>query len=126
MQRGPKAKPAHLQVVEGNFRPDRDKMIEGELIPAPPRPKFLKGRAAKIWDAMVAEHPELTRFQFGVLETYCPLKAEHEDDPGDMPTARIVELRRQTELLLAPRGKADNGKEKANPAARFFPDAAKK
>lgn len=119
MRRGPKAKPPHLKVVEGTFRPDRDSMLEGLAI-APDKPKFLKGRAAKIWAEMVEKHPAWTEFQIVVLETYCVLKAEHENDANSMPTARIVELRRQAELLLAPRGKAADEVEKKDPAARFF------
>lgn len=104
MIRGAKPKPQHLRVIEGTARTDRAVTVEGRAIPAPPRPKHLKGRAAKVWDEMISRHPEFTEFQFTVLESYCQLKAEHEAGAKAMPTARIVELRRQAELLLAPRG----------------------
>lgn len=117
MRPGPKSKPLHLKIVDGTARPDRDVILDGPLV-APVRPKFIKGRAAKIWDAMIARHPEWTEFQGAILETYCQLKAEYETDPDAMATARIVELRRQAELLLAPRGKVENAK--ADPTEGYF------
>jgi phage terminase small subunit len=122
MQRGAKPKPQHLKVVDGTFRPDRESTVEGDAVPLPPRPKYLKGRAAKIWDEMAERMPELTEFQIAVLESFCSLKSEYERSPDAMPTSRIVEMRRQAELLLAPRGlpaEKANAKPK-DPAEKYF------
>jgi hypothetical protein len=120
MKRGAKPKPEYLRVIDGTARGDRAVTLEGQAIPAPPRPKHLKGRAAKVWDEMVARHPEFTEFQFTVLESYCQLKAEHETGAKTMPTARIVELRRQAELLLAPRGLPSGEGKKRDKAEDYF------
>lgn len=118
MRRGVKPLPTHLKVVNGTFRADRD-VVQDENRPPKGRPKHLKGRAAKIWDEKLAEHPEWTEQQLEILETWCQLKAEVEKGVDQMPTPRIVEFRRQTEFLLAPRGKIDDAK-KQDPSARYF------
>jgi len=98
-------------------------MLEGPAAPPPVRPKFLKGRAAKIWDEMVARHPGFTEFQVEVLKSYCQLAAAIEDQ-RDLPTARITEYRRQAELLLAPRGKVEDAEPDA--AEAFFGEKGKR
>ena len=119
MRRGVKPKPGHLKLIEGTARADRQSMIEGAPVAPVARPKFLKGRAAAIWDEMIAKQPKWTEFQLAILDSFCVLKAEHERNGKSMPTARIVEMRRQAELLLAPRGQADDDKPK-DPAESYF------
>lgn len=94
--RGRKPKPTHLHVVTGTFRANRHPLSEpqpeGEVI----RPRFLKGRAARIWDEYA---PELIRI--GTLRSvdahmfaaWCSLASELEQDPERMTAARIAQLR---------------------------------
>ena len=94
--RGRKPKPTVLKLVTGN--PGRRPLNKLEPRPAPGvvKPRFLKGRAAKIW----AQHaPELERL--GVLTsvdgqmfaTWCVLAAEFERDPRIMTASRISQMR---------------------------------
>jgi phage terminase small subunit len=94
--RGRKPTPTHLKLVRGN--PGRRPLNPSEPIPvgSAAKPKFLKGRAAALWDQYA---PELMRL--GVLTVvdshmfaaWCSLAAEFEKDPRMMTAARIGQMR---------------------------------
>lgn len=122
MRRGVKPRPVDLKIVDGTFRPRTDttgeQVIEA-LQPAGARPKWLTGRAAKFWDEKVAQHPEWTEAQLILLPTWCLLQAEIAADKAGVPTSRMIEHRRLTEYLFAPRGVIRANKTD-DPAAEFF------
>jgi phage terminase small subunit len=81
----------------GAFIKNPDRARDGEIKPEghATRPKFLKGRAAKIWEEYA---PQLTKL--GVLTsidahqfaTWCSLAAQLEDDPEGLDTSRIAQM----------------------------------
>ena len=93
-------------------------VIEGEhaleraaIVPSVKR-KSLKDPARKIRYEMPAKQPAWTEFQLEILASYANLRADYEADPSAMPNSRIVKMKRQAKLLLAPRGEVgdDGGK----------------
>jgi phage terminase small subunit len=94
--RGRKPKPTPLRLLTGNAGkralPVNEPKPEGEVV----RPRFLKGRAAGIWDEYA---PELIRL--GVLTSidahtfaaWCALTAEFERAPTKMLAAKITQMR---------------------------------
>ena len=77
MKRGPKGRPAGLHLVDGTFRPGRHETSESAPNPTgrPIKPKFLKGRAAKIWDEYVERAFWLTDVESHILAVWCGLTA---------------------------------------------------
>lgn len=94
--RGRKPKPTHLRLVTGN--PGKRPINEAELQPdgAVEKPKFLKGKPAKVWDRYA---PELVAL--GVLRSvdvhlfalWCGLAAEVEEGADKMVAARMAQYR---------------------------------
>ena len=97
---------------------------------APLKPRFLKGRAAKIWDELL---PEILRMKVAgaidsrALATLCCLEAEHEENPKNMSVGRIAEMRKHRALFgMDPSSRARLSvpqKPPADGAEEFFPDS---
>jgi len=82
--RGPKPKPEYLKLIEGTARPDRK---TEELVPqlegVPERPKWLTGRARKLWERKVQTYEKRGLNIVGcedMLAQYCALEAKIIDD----------------------------------------------
>jgi phage terminase small subunit len=93
---GRKPKPTHLKLVQGNpgKRPLND--AEPEPTTGCPKPKFLKGRAAKIWDEYAPELERigvLTAVDGHMFATWCVLAEEVERDAKGMTASRIAQMR---------------------------------
>jgi phage terminase small subunit len=96
MVRGRKPTPTHLKVLRGNpgkrALPKNEPQPQGEV----EKPRFLKGRAAKLWDQYA---PELIRLRvLTVIDAHnfaawCSLAAEFEKDPAGMVAAKIGQMR---------------------------------
>jgi phage terminase small subunit len=134
--RGRKPKPTHLKLVTGN--PGKRPLPEGapEIGGDLAKPKYLKGKAARIWDDVVG-----TCVWFGPADVYaigmfCSLQAEYERGPTKMIAARIAQLRAvRSELGLDPssqsrlgamKGRRKNpdgeGEKAKDPAQKYFGD----
>lgn len=94
--RGRKPKPTHLKLIEGNpgERPlnENEPKPEGDVL----KPRFLKGRAAAIWDEYAPELIRLnvlTSVDAHMFATWCALAAELERSPRNMTAARIAQMR---------------------------------
>jgi phage terminase small subunit len=76
--RGRKPKPAYLRVIEGNR--GRRPIPQGAREPQskPVRPKWLKGRAARLWDEVLAIAPWLERADAYKLASWCERQADFE------------------------------------------------
>ena len=130
MQRGPKPKSSHHKTVAGTYRPsrnDRDRAIDpifAVVGPVVRPPRFLKGRAAKIWRETIAIHAEWSPYRLDLLMLYSYLKAEMVQAPADCPmnTTRMVELRRLSEMIFAPREVNAQRMEPDDPLREFFND----
>ena len=129
MKRGPKGRPVGLHVVAGTYRQDRHEVAENAPEPTgrPIKPKFLKGRAAKVWAEYVDIAFWLTEAESHILAVWCSLTAEIESSVALMPAARISQWRTlAAELGLTPSARARLGQEggkkdgKKGPAAEFF------
>lgn len=130
MKRGPKSRAVALHVVGGTYRPDRHETAANAPEPTgrPVRPKFLKGRAAKVWSEYVGVAFWLTDAESHILAVWCSLTAEIETSVALMPAARISQWRTlAAELGLTPSARAriggKDGKKKSSkedPAAEFF------
>ena len=124
MKRGPKPRPVALKIVDGTYRPNRadrpnaTDMIDGDLIPLGEAPKAIRGRAREIWDELLADQPFWTRQQKALMPVFVRLKAIGECSL--LKAGEYSELRKLSELLLAPRGIPNNGKKENDPAAEFF------
>jgi phage terminase small subunit len=91
-----KPTPTHLKVLRGNPGkrplPKNEPQPQGDVI----RPRFLKGRAAKIWEEYA---PELIRLKLltsvdaHTFAAWCALTAEFEKDPTKMLAAKIGQMR---------------------------------
>ena len=93
---GRKPKPTHLKLVQGN--PGKRPLNRAEPVPATgcPKPKFLKGRAAKIWDEYAPELERigvLTAVDGHMFATWCVLAEDVERDPKGMTASRIAQMR---------------------------------
>lgn len=94
--RGRKPKPTHLKLVTGN--PGGREINENEPVPsgAVIKPRFLTGRASKVWDEYapglirVGLITAADRHAFAAL---CCLMAEFEAEPRDMVASRIAQMR---------------------------------
>jgi phage terminase small subunit len=68
-----------------------------------PKPSFLKRHAAgKVWNRLAPQLTELeilTELDGPLLANLCLLIYEMESDPGNMPTARMTEMRRILEAF---------------------------
>ncbi len=130
MKRGSKGRPVDLHVVDGTYRKDRHGAAENAPQPTgtPIRPKFVKGRAAKIWDEYVERAFWLTEAESHILAAWCLMTVELEKDIDRMTAARIGQWRTlAAELGLTPSararlGQGSDGKKskKKDPTAEFF------
>jgi phage terminase small subunit len=128
--RGRKAKPTVLKLVQGN--PGKRALNKDEPRPSAGavKPRFLRGRAAVIWDEYV---PELERL--GLLRsvdapmfaTWCQLVAEFQRSPRGMTASRISQMRGLAAAFgMEPSArsrlsvKQDDGSNEADPAAKYF------
>jgi phage terminase small subunit len=117
--------------MEGTARADRmpkdePPVPEGEVV----RPKFLKGRARKLWDQYapaLEKMGTLTVVDTPNFATWCVLMAAFEKDGADMKASQIAQLRMLGDALgMSASGRAKIGgsngksKKKADPAERFF------
>lgn len=115
--RGPKPKPTHLHVIDGTLNTTRHahRADEPELIGALQKPKYLKGRAVKLWDEVAAACHWLGDADSYKLGMWCALQAEFEKSPKDMTSARIAQLRALgSELGLDPSSRSRLGSMKGN------------
>jgi hypothetical protein len=97
-KRGNKALPDFMHVVNGTHRKDRhgDKdEIEtpSESDPSIEPPKKLKKREQEYWDKYIASAKWLTLHDAVTADVWVKLAVEFEDDPANMVTARIAQLR---------------------------------
>jgi len=109
----------------------RSQRREEPIAPGTPlKPRFLKGRAAKIWDELL---PEILRMKVAgaidsrALATLCCLEAEHEESPKSMSVGRIAETRKHRALFgMDPSSRARltvPQKSPAGDADEFFADS---
>jgi phage terminase small subunit len=120
--RGRKPKPTFLHVVEGTLNATRhaDRPDTEPPVGAPIKPKWLKRRAARIWDEYAPRLPWLGEIDSAMLAAWCSLYSELEADPT-LAAPRISQMRGLVaELGLTPsartRFKADGEKKRADPA----------
>jgi phage terminase small subunit len=90
------AKPTALKIIQGN--PGKRPLNRHEPKPAPrcARPKFLNGRAARIWDEYAPELERigvLTAVDGHLFAAWCTLAAELEIQAGRMSAPRIAQMR---------------------------------
>jgi phage terminase small subunit len=126
---GRKPKPTKLKELLGNPGGRDLNLAEPAPEGKPQKPKFLKGRAAKIWDEYA---PQLTAM--GVLTSvdshtfaaWCCLAAEFERAPDRMQAARIAQMRALAaafglEASARSRLTTSDGKpNKEDPADKYF------
>ncbi len=94
--RGRKPKPSAQKLITGN--PGHRRVNRAEPTPAgeAARPKFLKRRAAKIWEQYAPELERigiLTSIDSHTFAVWCSLTAEFEDSPRTMSANRISQMR---------------------------------
>ena len=94
--RGRKPKPTVLKLIHGN--PGHRPLNKSEPKPAlgAIKPRFLKGRAARIWAQYAPELERLgvlTAVDGHMFAAWCVLAAEFEYDPRMMTASRIAQLR---------------------------------
>ena len=90
------AKPTALKIIQGN--PGKRPLNQHEPKPASgcEKPKFLKGRAARIWDEYAPELERigiLTAVDGHLFAAWCILAAELEIQAGKMNVSRIAQMR---------------------------------
>jgi phage terminase small subunit len=90
------AKPTALKIIQGN--PGKRPLNRHEPMPASgcEKPKFLKGRAARIWDEYAPELERtgvLTAVDGHLFAAWCTLAAELEVQAGKMSAPRIAQMR---------------------------------
>jgi len=124
--RGRKPKPTFLHVVEGTLNVTRHADRPDTELPAgrPVKPKWLKRRAARIWDEYAPRMVWLGEIDSAMLAAWCSLFAEFEADQA-MSAPRISQMRGlAAELGLTPsartRFRTDGDKTKADPAAKYL------
>jgi phage terminase small subunit len=129
--RGRPRKPTVLKLIEGDRGKGRRPLNEAEPQPVSscPKPKFLKGRAAKIWDEYAPELERigvLTAVDGHMFATWCVLAEEVERDAKGMTASRIAQMRAlassfgldaSSRSRLSVKG---DGKAKDDPADRYF------
>lgn len=126
--RGRKPKPTHMHLVDDTYRPGRhDEQAENEPQPGGKleKPKYLKGRAGRIWDRIAPKLEWLTEIDSDMVALWCGLQAEHEDNLRDMPSARVAQMRTlAAELGMTASGRARIGAsgkpKKVDPTSKFF------
>jgi phage terminase small subunit len=89
-------KPTALKIIQGN--PGKRPLNRHEPRPTLgcKRPKFLKGRAARIWDEYAPELERigvLTAVDGHLFAAWCTLAAELETQAGKMSAPRIAQMR---------------------------------
>src|SRR5215475_6589487 len=91
----PPRKPTALHLVEGTLNATRhkDRENEPEVTGKPVKPRFLKGKASKLWDTYVEIGYWLTSADSHALATWCGLAAELEHDLKNMTASRISQWR---------------------------------
>lgn len=98
---------------------------EPEAAGKPVKPPRLRGRAAVLWDEVVACASWLGTADSYKLHVWCELQSEFEKSPKKMLSARISQLRAAgSELGLDPSSRArlgkDTGGKKDDPAKSYF------
>ncbi len=127
--RGRKPKPTHLKLVTDN--PGGRPLPENEPDPGgkPIKPKYLKGRAAVLWDEVLAIAFWLSVADSYKLAAWCDREAEFQR--GDRRNWTAADRREHrsagSELGLDPAsrarmGKPPDGGKKDDPAAKYFDD----
>ena len=111
MARGPKPKPTHIKLVTGN--PGKRPLPQDEPQPRGPlstRPRYLKGRAAKLYDDILVVAWWLRDADTYKAGMWCVLQAEFEKSAKQMNAGRIAQLRTlASELGLDPASRARLG-----------------
>jgi phage terminase small subunit len=128
--RGRPRKPTVLKLIEGDRGRGRRPFNDAEPQPAAgcPKPKFLKGRAAKIWDDYAPELERigvLTAVDGHMFATWCVLAEEVERDAARMTASRIAQMRGLAssfglDASSRSRLSVKDGKPKDDPADRYF------
>lgn len=126
MQPGRKPRPTHLKLIDGN--PGKRPLPEGEIEPEGDvvKPKWLKGRASKVWDQYAPELIRLkvlTSVDVHVFGTYCQLAARAEK--GELLASEIAQFRAiGSEFGIGAASRARLGtrdsKEAKDPAASYL------
>src|SRR4051812_29320290 len=88
-------KPTSLHLVDGTLNTTRhkDRKDEPVLTGKPAKPKFLRGRASKLWDDYAAIGYWLTEADSHALAIWCGLTAEAERGIAKMTASRLSQLR---------------------------------
>lgn len=126
--RGPKPKPTHLKLVEGNAGkralPTDEPTPDGK----PVKPKWLKGRGAALWDEVLTFAFWLTVADSYKLAGWCDRQAQFERERKTWTAADRREHRSSgSELGLDPAsrarmGKPPDGGKKNDPSSQYFDD----
>ena len=125
MPRGKIPKSTALHVIGGTWRRDRHggggdgggRAPPNQRLKIKDRPRFVKGRAARIWAEVLPKLPWLHKIDRYCLAMWCVLQAEFEGDPAAMMPARISLLRLlASDLGLTAAGRARLGFTVAPPA----------
>jgi hypothetical protein len=123
--RGRKPTATVLKLAMGN--PGKRKLPRSEPVPvgAPERPKTISGKAALLWDAIIARAHWLTWADGPKSLMWCHLQAEFERSPKDMVASRIAQLRALgSELGLDPASRArldvSPQADRLDPAEKYF------
>lgn len=124
---GRKPKPTVLHIVENTVNATRHSHRANEPVPEgrPVRPKWLKGRAAKIWDEYIVIGHWLTAAETPKFAVWCELTAETEGGVKHMENPRIAQWRALgSELGFDPASRTRLGgkskETKKDPAEKYF------
>lgn len=129
---GRPAKPTALHVIEGTLHATRHRARAAapEATGQPEKPKFLKGRASRLWDEtapLLVAMGVAKQLDAHVLAAWCCLMAEFEKDPKAMTASRISQMRALAGTLgMTPSDRArmgasnGAGKQATSAAAKFF------
>jgi phage terminase small subunit len=126
---GRRPKPTVLKLVQGN--PGKRPLNKNEPKPTAgcSKPKFLKGRAARIWNEYAPELERLgllTSVDAPMFAAWCQLVEEFEKNPQTMTAARISQMRGLAAAFgMEPSARArlsvkQDGDKEADPAERYF------
>lgn len=128
---GPKGIPPELKVIAGTDQPCRRRELVVAALPgAPVKPKWLKGRASKLWDQKVATYAARGQATAGcesALAQLCRLEAELIEAyrKGQQPVVAQISAFRILCAEFHDTPASQVGPKPASPAGRFAANAQK-